>query len=163
MGWLSRLFGMEGAGQKDGPRKQQSKMPVPAVDPPDASYPRLNSEEALRSFASRACQSRSALVIQLREVFDLRYALAKALQAQHPNYSLVEATNDATRRLTLTCPRCGPLSEQVIISLCAYPPDQFSGKQVTFGGPGGSVAGRLAQGRCPGCEHDTVEASFAPS
>jgi hypothetical protein len=82
----------------------------------------------------------------------------EAIKKEYPEMQPTESLSHAQGGLTLHCPNCGQLSEQVLPYLFLSDSDVF--KNAVFMGP--NVAA-LAQGRCPGCGGSQVKAIFNPA
>ena len=109
-------------------------------------------------FAKKACASKATISIKITETLDLVSALAESLETQR-GFASAEAQSKAQKGLALACPRCGPFtSEAVAVAMMSAPGGAF-GAGAVLGGP--NVAA-LYQGRCPGCNADTVNATFDP-
>ena len=148
------------AGQKGKCNHCNNVITVPQAAAPGARAGASASSEPARSieeFASRASQSSASFTTRMSEVGSLVTALKDALTKTYPNLQSGEALSHATGGLSLRCPNCGPLSDQVLPYLLLAGTGMLKG--AIFGGP--NVAA-LAKARCPGCSGETVVATFSP-
>lgn len=139
--------------------KKRNKLAAPKVE--IEKKPSTTSAcvpQSLDEIARQACKSKTTISVQMIEISRLTDLLKDSLQKEYPDLESGEVLSHAQSGLTLRCPSCGPLSEQVVSYLYLAGSGMMQG--AVFGGP--NVAA-LAQGRCPGCGGSSVVATFDPA
>jgi uncharacterized protein (DUF983 family) len=144
-----------------GKKKKKSNAPVPPPLPADKNVPLPVSKpvnDPLALFAMKASQTEATIEMPLLQVSQLITHLQASIQKEYPNIDQMEAFSHANGGLSIRCPRCGQLSDQIIPLLGLAGSGVF--KNAVFGGP--NVAS-VSQGKCPGCGGTRAFVTFNPA
>jgi hypothetical protein len=150
MGFFDKMFGKKREGEKISP----PPLPVEKKSGVQLSC----TGDPLMQFAQSAIQTEKVIDVSIAQVCKLIHALQDVLKKTYPDMQNDEILSQAEGGLSLRCPYCGQLSDQVIPYLLLS--DSGIMQNAVFMGP--NVAA-LAQGRCPGCGGTRVFATFNPA
>ena len=151
MGIFDKKFG-----KKSKKIDQPTPPPLPAEKEPVIQPIRVH--DPLADFAMKASQTEATIEMPLLQVSQLITRLQESIQKEYPNIDQMEAFSHAQGGLTIRCPHCGQLSDQIIPLLGLAGSGIF--KNAVFGGP--NVAA-LSQGKCPGCGGTRAFVTFNPA